>query len=205
MIIHQCDQGSDEWYKLRAGIPTASEFKKLITSKGEPSKSASDYAISLAAEKYAGKTLDSFSGNMWTDRGQELEPEASATYALTRGCNPCSVGFVTDDDKTYGCSPDRLVNDDGMVEFKCLKTENHIKIMVFYRTHGRAPSDYIAQTQGQLFVCEREWCDLAFYHPELPMVIIRQTFNEKFANSLLEQIESVIYERDRIFQLIQEF
>ena len=44
-IIFDIEQGSDEWHALRAGKPTASEFSKLVTSKGEPSKSMADYAI----------------------------------------------------------------------------------------------------------------------------------------------------------------
>jgi hypothetical protein len=41
MKIHNCTQGTEEWRKLRAGIPTASEFHKIITPKtGQLSKQA---------------------------------------------------------------------------------------------------------------------------------------------------------------------
>lgn len=205
MQIHDCEQGTQEWFDLRAGIPTASEFKKLVTSKGEPSKSMQDYAIILAAEKYAGKPLESFSGNSWTDRGKELEPEAKALYEFMRSCEVQSVGFVTDDKKTHGCSPDGLVEDAGIVEFKCLKTENHVKVLMYYQKHQKSPSDYIAQTQGQIFICEREWCDLMFFHPDLPAVIIRQTIDKKFISALPRQIEIVSSERDRIYQQLKDY
>jgi hypothetical protein len=62
MIIHDVVQGSPEWHALRAGIPTASEFSQLVTSTGEPSKSMKEYALVLAAEKYAGTVVDGFAG-----------------------------------------------------------------------------------------------------------------------------------------------
>ncbi len=76
MKKHDVEQGSEEWYALRAGKPTASEFSKLITSKGEPSKSAATYAITLAIEAYAGGPVDAWEGNAHTERGKNLEAEA---------------------------------------------------------------------------------------------------------------------------------
>jgi hypothetical protein len=47
MIIHDLEQGSEEWLQKRAGIPTASNFSNLVTSTGSLSKSIDKYAISL--------------------------------------------------------------------------------------------------------------------------------------------------------------
>jgi hypothetical protein len=33
MKIHNVDQGSPEWHALRCGVPTASEFSKILTPK----------------------------------------------------------------------------------------------------------------------------------------------------------------------------
>ena len=79
MIIYDdIVQGTEEWAKLRCGKPTASNFSMLITSTGLPSKSMQNYAITLAAEKYAGKSVDAFAGNGYTDRGTLLEPDAKS-------------------------------------------------------------------------------------------------------------------------------
>jgi len=51
MIVHSVEQESPEWRALRAGIPCASDFSKLIIRTGQPSKSPQAYAITLAAEK----------------------------------------------------------------------------------------------------------------------------------------------------------
>lgn len=198
MIIHACDQGTDSWHALRCGTPTASNFDKLITSTGTPSKSLFDYALTLAGEKFSGKVLDSWSGNEHTERGKLLEDDAKIMYAFLHDAMPTKVGFVTDDDSAYGCSPDAFIGDDGMLEIKCLKAERHIKAILYHKKHGKCPPDYVQQTQGQMFVCERQWCDLFFYHPDLPRLTIRIVRDDKIIESLKEQIGNVITERDKI-------
>lgn len=203
MKIHNVEQGTDEWFAIRSGRPTASEFSNLITSTGEASKSLPAYAARLAAELYAGKPVDSFEGNAWTQRGNELEDAALSLYGLQMDCEPEKVGFVTDDDELYGCSPDAFAND-GMVEIKCLKTENHVKAILYHKKHGRCPTDYVQQTQGQMFITGRKWCDLVFYHPELPMLIIRQEPDKKVVDGLIVQLNNVLEERDKILQVLRE-
>ncbi len=55
MIISENKQNSDGWYKDRVGIPTASHFADIITTKGEPSKSAKKYMYQLAGERIIGQ------------------------------------------------------------------------------------------------------------------------------------------------------
>ncbi len=198
MKRHNVQQNTPEWLALRAGKPTASDFSKLITSTGEPSKSLSTYAITLAAELYAGKPLDVWEGNSYTERGHALEDDARRLYALMHDQEPEIVGFMTDDAERYGCSPDSLVGENGGSEIKCLKAENHIKAILYYRKHKKCPPDYVQQVQGSLLVCERDWWDLFFFHPDLPHLTIRIMRDEDLIKSLREQIDVVIVERDRI-------
>ncbi len=198
MKRHNVEQNTPEWLKLRAGKPTASEFSKLITSTGEPSKSLPTYAISLAAELYAGKPLDAWEGNSYTERGHALEDDARRLYALLHDQDPEIVGFMTDDAERYGCSPDSLVGADGGSEIKCLKAENHVKAILYYRKHNKCPPDYVQQVQGGLLVCERQWWDLFFYHPDLPALTIRIDRDDGLISALRAGIESVLAERDRI-------
>lgn len=198
MIIHDVEQRSPEWYALRAGMPTASEFSKIVTSKGEPSKSAAGYALTLAAEKFAGKPVDAWEGNSWTERGREMEDQAGALYEFAHDAVIEPVGFVTDDAGEMGCSPDGFVGDDGLVEFKALKAENHVKAILYYRKHGYCPTDYVQQAQGQMLITARAWCDLVFYHPELPLLVIRQTPDVKLQGALCKQLPLLREERDRV-------
>lgn len=202
MIVHEVLQGTTNWMALRAGMPTASEFSKLITSTGEVSKSLQGYAITLAGEKYAGKPLDAWEGNGYTERGKLLELEARTAYTFIHDAAVEQVGFVTNDDMQYGCSPDGLVGTDGLVEFKCLKAENHIKALLYYGKHKKCQPDYVQQTQGQMMICNREWCDLMFYHPDLPKLVIRQHRNDVLHALLLSAINQVIVDRDDIYYAI---
>lgn len=198
MIVHDVEQRSPEWYALRAGKPTASEFPRLFTSKGEPSKSAPAYARVLAAELYAGRPVDGWEGNAYTERGRELEARAVELYEFARDVETSPVGFITDDTMTAGCSPDRLVENDGLLEVKCLKAENHVAAILYYRQHGRCAPDYVQQTQGQLFICGRAWCDLVFYHPELPLLVIRQEPDPTLFKAIAKEVPAVCRERDEI-------
>lgn len=204
MLVHDVEQRSPEWYALRAGMPTASEFSRIVDSKGKPSKQMEGYARTLAAEMYAGETVDAWEGNAWTERGRELEDEALRFYAFTNEVEPALVGFVTDDDALIGCSPDALIGDDGMAEIKCLKAENHIKVIEYHAKHGRCPTDYVQQTQGQMMIAERQWCDLIFYHPKLPPLVIRQTPDGDVVDGLRVEIPKLLSERERLLTMLGE-
>ena len=208
MFIHDVEQGSEAWHKLRAGLATASEFSKLVTSTGAPSKSMEKYAMTLAGQKYAGKELDAFAGNVWTANGNETEEQARDYYAFMNKCSPELVGFVTDKevDPTYGISPDSLINDDGLLEIKCLKAESHIETMLYYRKHSKCPPKYVPQTQGQLMAFpKRLWNDLLFFHPDLPPFTIRQQPDIKVILPLKKQIIAVNELRDEILKTIKSF
>lgn len=204
MIIHEVDQNTEEWCALRAGIPTASEASKLVTGTGSVSKSMSGYAKKLACDLYAGKPVDAWEGNKFTDRGHEIEDEAAAAYELATGYETIKVGFCTDDLQRYGASPDRFVCDDGLVEIKCLP-KLHIDALLYYAKHKKCQPDRVPQTQMQMMVCEKAWCDLVFYHPDLPMLIIRQEPDSAFTRTLQEQLEACIRERDSIVEILKAF
>ena len=55
MIVLNCKQGSDEWIQARLGIPTASQFHRIITPKTmKPAASAEGYIDQLVAEYLLG-------------------------------------------------------------------------------------------------------------------------------------------------------
>ena len=197
-MIVDLEQNTQEWLDYRGGIPTASQFHRLVTpAKVEPSKQITDYAIQLAAEKWAGGPVDSWEGNEWTERGHELEPEARMYYAMLRG-EVEEVGFIVSDRFEAGCSPDGLI-DEGLLEIKNLGAKAHVKALA----QTECPRDNMAQLQGQMLICERPWVDLLLYHPQLPKRLIRVTPIEKFQTLLIEQIAKVCQERDRYYKIIE--
>lgn len=204
MIVHDCLQNTPEWLALRAGLPTASEFSKLITSTGEPSKSMPAYAEELAGELYAGKPLDTWNGNQYTEYGHETEDEARAAYELRTGRETSQVGFITDDLKQYGCSPDAVTEDGGGLEIKCLP-KKHIPVLRYWKKHGKCPTDFVAQTQGQIFVAGFKYVDLFFYRPELPQLVIRIEPIAKIQAALKTQLAACIAERNLVLNFLKEF
>lgn len=204
MIEHDVPQGTPGWHKLRAGIPTASEFKKLVTSYGAPSESIDGYARTLACEKWAGYNIDGFGGNRATERGKEMEDLARGDYQFKMQVGTRQVGFCTDNLRQYGCSPDDFVGDSGSVEYKCMTADRHIDAVLHYQAYGAIPTEYYAQPQGVMFVTKRKYCDLVLYHPELPGLIIRQYPDKDFVRELRRQLKNVIVKRNIIYQQIKE-
>lgn len=204
MIIHDIEQRSEAWYQLRTGMPTASMFSKMVTSKGKILSSLPEYALTLAAAIYSGKNLDSWKGNEWTERGRELEENARKLYEF-RNHKVKEIGFITDDQELWGCSPDGIVGNNGMVEFKCLKAENHIKAIMYFSKYNKCLPYYTQQCQGQMLISERNWCDLVFYHPEFPLLIIRQEPDKNVTSGLLEARQELLIYRNEIVETLNSY
>lgn len=167
-IFTDLTQGSDEWRRARAGIPTASEFATVLAKGkgGGESKTRRTYLMKLAGEILTGEPSESYS-NAHMERGHAMEPEARAAYEWEHDAEAKLVGFIRNGDK--GCSPDSLIGDDGMLEIKTKLPHLHLECLL----RDDFPPEHIAQCQGALWVAEREWIDLAIYWPGLPLVVRR--------------------------------
>ncbi len=183
MQIHNVEQNTDEWRRLRAGIPTASAFDKIISPLGKRSKQADEYANLLLAENIIGEPISTWQGNSYTERGKELEADAVACYELVTGVKTKAGGFITRNG--MGCSADRLVGDDGLLEIKCPAAHTHLRYML----NNVMESDYIPQVQGQQYVANRQWCDRMSYHPDMEPVIIRVKRDEEYLLKMSEYMD----------------
>jgi len=179
MRIVECEQQSPEWFAVKRGVPSASSFNEIVTSSGESSKQALGYLYQLAAERVSGIRETCFSSAAM-DEGVRREEESRLVYAMRREVEVVQVGFCLDDFGRYGCSPDGLVGDDGLVELK----NPSGKVAVEYLLAGKLPTAYIQQVQGQIFVTGREWCDFVSYYPGLPTLIVRVERDEEFRRKL---------------------
>lgn len=186
MKIYNVEQGSDEWFQARLGIPTASEFSCIVTPTGKASTQAEAYINKLLAEILTGKPLESMESNGWMERGKELEADAAQFYELQRDVSTELVGFCTDDERTMGASPDRLVGEDGLLEIKCPAPHTHVQ----YLLEQEVDRKYYPQVQGQLLVTGRKWVDLLSYHPEMPPVIMRIERDEDYLKFMSGEIAS---------------
>lgn len=172
MRILDFPQRSPEWYAIRRGLPTASEFGSIITAKrGEYAAAADTYINCLIDELMRPDAEQAFSGNRHTQRGEALEPEARELYAFAHDVEPQEVGFILNDAGTLGCSPDSLVGDDGGLEIKCPDGPTHVK---WLRGKG-LPDDHKAQVHGSLIITGRKWWDFLSYCPGYPALEVRVT------------------------------
>jgi hypothetical protein len=177
--ILDVQQGSPEWQMARLGIPTASKFDNLMTPKTmKPSASAEKYAWALIAEQLLGVPTEGGSSG-YTQRGQAIEERARSFYELKRDVDVVQVGFVLRADGRAGCSPDGFIGDDGILEIKCPKPENHIGYMLDAEGIG-----YRCQVQGMLMLTGRKWVDTISYHPDLPPALVRVARDETFISAL---------------------
>jgi hypothetical protein len=178
-IFWDVAQGSDEWRRLRLGLPTASEFADIL-AKGQ-GKVRKAYLNRLAAERLTGEPQDIYS-NRHMDRGKALEDEARDLYGFVSGLEPRLVGFVRNG--IVGCSPDGLIGDDGVLEIKTRLPPLMIDLLV----GGEMPPEYRAQVQGALWVCERDWADVMIYWPGLDYCCRRIERDDEYICKLAEEV-----------------
>lgn len=196
MKIIECEQGSPEWLEYRRGIPTSSEFKRIITPvKGELSSGADGYIFELIAEQYHLGSMDELSGPATAAmrNGLIMEPEARKWYEFVNGCEVKQVGFVITNCGRFGCSPDGLVVEDGGVEIKCPHGKTHVE----YLLNKVLPSEYKCQVHGHMAVTGRAWWDFMSYCPGLPEFIIR-VHRDEFTDKMLAALESFDARRKEI-------
>ena len=181
IIIDDYDQLSDEWFQARLGNPGASNFSKIITTKGEPSKQADDYMYQLAGELVSKQAESSFS-TPWMERGTQLESEARDLYSLVNGVDvllQCALVYY-DERKDRHCSPDGLVSDHGL-EIKCPMAKTHVKYLL---NGSKLPTEYFQQVQGSMYICGFDSWDFVSYSPGLPMFQLTVERDEKFCRKL---------------------
>lgn len=183
---YNMEQGTPEWFEIRLGRFTASQFGKLM---GAPTtKGYSDIINQWVFEKIASKKADSYVNDAML-RGTELEPVAREDYVFTTNNQVEQVGFVTMGD-SFGCSPDGMVGEDGLLEIKCPKWNTQLD----YLLANKLPSIYKWQVQGQLMVTDRKWCDFYSYHPDLPALLVRVNRDEKQIEKLRDKLDTALAE-----------
>jgi hypothetical protein len=168
MKLIQCEQGSEAWFRSRAGVITASKFADAISTlkDGSPSQASKDYAYRVAVERIYGETTEDTFVTWEMRRGTELEPYARIAYEARTGNLAQESGVVLTDDGLFGYSTDGLVDDDGLIE---IKSPNSARKLVEMWETGDL-SEYEHQIQGGMWITGRKWCDFIMYAPQLEPV-----------------------------------
>lgn len=182
MIEVPVEQGTTAWQNARLGIPTASCFDRILTpAKLKPSESSRKYLYQKLAERLLGVPME-FGGSGATQRGSDMEPQAVAGYEFQNDCETRKSGLCLTDDRRIGCSVDRFVGDDGILEIKSPLAPQHIATLL-----GDG-EDHRLQFQGQLWITGRKWVDLVSYFPELPPAPMRFERDEEVIAAIAEHV-----------------
>ena len=197
------EQGTEEWLKVRLGKVTASGVADVLAkTKTGVSASRGNYLIKLAIQRVTGEIEEGFTNDaiQW---GKDHESQARVAYEVASGSFVDQIGFVEHPSiKWFGCSPDGLVNSDGLVEIKCPNSSTHWS----YIKADAPPNKYYIQMQAQMACTGRDWCDFVSYDPRMPeknrLLVVRAFRDEKLIKQMQEEVEKFLNEvEDLIIKL----
>jgi hypothetical protein len=189
MRMIECQQGSAEWFEARKGIPSASNFHRIITPTGKPAAAAEEYACELVAERLCMVQAAEKPTSAAMKHGLEYEAEARRWVEFELGTEIGQVGFITTDDGRAGCSPDGLMfGPDGKpiggLELKAPQGRAHIRWLL----DGKLPAEHRAQVIGSLLVTGLPSWTFASYCPGLPPLLVK-VVEDEFTDKLRKALD----------------
>jgi putative phage-type endonuclease len=159
------EQGSEAWLQLRLGKVTASRVADIMAkTKTGVSASRGNYLIELALQRLTGIVEQGYTNDAmaW---GTATEPQARVAYEVKTGNFVDQIAFVEHQViEWFGCSPDGLIDKDGMIEIKCPNSATHWATI----KENKIPSKYMIQMQTQMACTGRKWCDFVSFDPRMP-------------------------------------
>jgi putative phage-type endonuclease len=188
-------QRTDEWFAVRRGKITGTDFDKIAPAGSRAVQIFCDKATARFSPEYYDPSEPFINTNM--RRGIEMEGTARNAYVQERGLRVLSVGFVdylSDDEFTgwCGCSPDGLVGRDGIIEIKCPTEEN------FLVQKGRLPLKYVRQAMFNTWVTDRKWCDFILYSSSGKLHIHRLQLDNEWRTKIESTMRFAIGEIQKI-------
>lgn len=183
-------QNSEEWFNLRVGKATSSNFAKIMANEGKAfGIPAQEYAQKIALEIVTGLKDETASySNQYMARGHDLEPIACELYEMENFVDVTNGGF--NDHGWLGDSPDGNVGDDGCIEIKCVVPNTQWKR---YKKGG-IDSAYKWQIHAHIWLGHKLWCDFISYCPEFPedkQLYVHRVHRD---NDMIDRLESRVLE-----------
>ncbi len=197
-IFHlKMEQGSDEWFNIRAGKITASSCYNLFV-KGKADHGFGTGAITsmykIMEERITGEPRQSFS-TKGTDWGHEYEPKAIEFYELQRFVTVDRIGFIEFGD-FVGCSPDGIIPSMNKgVEVKCFPT-GHME-MIDKKIAGKGE---VMQCQYNLWCSGYDSWDLIYYHPNFPDHLKMLVFEIKPDLEMFKQFDELTTKFNKLIE-----
>jgi len=199
IILKDLIQGSEEWVKLKLGVPSASNASKIITNNGKSSKQREGYMFKLASEIITGNKEEGYK-NSYMEIGNEREAESRVYFEMCNGVDVEEVGVVYKDDrKEFLCSPDGIINREYGLELKNVLPKTQDK----YLYYNVLPSEYFSQIQFSLYVTGYKYWIFQSYVPSMPELCIKVERDEEFLTRLEVELKSFCIELKEIVKKIK--
>jgi hypothetical protein len=160
--LTEMQQGSDAWLQARLGRITGTGFVKLCGTPAARQK----YLYSKAAEILTQNSSDSDSNvsSIHIERGRECEAIARNAYKQQNIFASVSEVAMVTMGEYVSCSPDGLVDDDGLIEIKAPDTHVFVEKVLSAKNKKTVCNEHYYQMQFNLFVTDRKWCDYVLYN-----------------------------------------
>jgi len=189
------EQNSEDWFDLRGGRLTSSKLGTIMANFGKAfGEPAKKYAVNIAIEQITGNPIPSTFTNDHMQRGHDQEPIAREMYEDEYFCDVTNGGFF--ESKFVGCSPDGLVDDDGVIEIKSVISTTHFATL---KRRNVDPA-YKWQCVANLLFTGREWIDFISYCEEFPEN--KQLFVKRLHKKDLEKEFEMIHARIDEFKIL---
>ena len=188
-------QGTPEWLAMRAGKVTASRVADILAkTKTGVSASRGNYLIQLAIERATGNIEPSFT-NEAMQWGIDNEAQARMAFEVQTGQFVDQVPFVDHPNiDGFGCSPDGLIGNLGLVEIKCPNSATHWS----YIKANQPPTKYFIQMQAQMACTMTEWCDFVSFDPRMPersqLLVVRVPRDQNFIDEMEKEVKQFLNE-----------
>ena len=180
---YDIQQNTEEWTDIKIGKFSASTCADLLMDK--KNKGYQNLINRIVEEKITGNQSESnsFKGNVYTERGHELEPVAREDYEF-RSFNDVEIIGVIELDEWVLCSPDGLIGENGLYQAKCpiFNTQKE------YLKAKKVPTNYYKQMQFELYVSGREYNIFNSYHPNLPALDIEVERDEEMIKLIKQRL-----------------
>jgi len=195
-IYTDIDQQSPEWFALRIGSIGGSSISTAVA--GGQGKIRNRLLYDLVGEILSGEKKGGYT-NHEMQEGIKYEPEARQLYEFLYDVEVRQVALVKMSEHKH-CSPDGLLDHDGMIEIKTLTPSRFVEV----KATGIIETAYRKQMQWGMLICERQWCDYACYSPYVarkvhPLHVIRVKRDDKEikeldegANVFIEELQSLL-------------
>lgn len=216
--VFDIEQGGDDWFQARLGLPTASEFSTVL-SEGRADGTMPNAMIDAMVK--SGCTPEQLAAAVKAAKGKNSNPAAMRAKYMRRLAGEIVTGQPSESYTNVHMERGKVMEDEArdlyaFVHDAEIKRVGFIKngqkgcspdsligtdggleiktalpdIQIERLFKGTLPSEHKAQVQGSIWVAEREWWDFVSYWPKLPPLTVRVYRDEPYIKRLSDAVDA---------------